>query len=430
MRSWMRRMLLLACVATPPAFAQAQHPEPVQVPDSAGVIVEGDVIEQPTLAITDTDLVAMPAPAGDRFNFGAWANGGYTYNPSNPSSGFNGPYNSVYRANQGMFNQAYVFAEWLLPLDGSFGFGARVDGLWGSDYYLAQSTGFEKNQDGSFKWNSNQFYGFAIPQIYGQFGANDLNVKVGHFYTIIGYESVQATNNFFYSKSYSYQFGQPFTHWGALGFVQLNDNIQLQAGAHTGWDTLDTTADHVSFLGGIKYTSDFKDWWTSFAITSGQDPANPAGNPLVRNIFTNRTRYSFLVDLQLTENLEYVFHHYLGLQEQGSPNPDNQTAVWLGIDQYLYYKINEKWKAGGRFEWFRDDDGTRVGLTLPNNPNSAPLPGNYFSATVGLNYSPIPNLIVRPEVRWDFANDTVVAPFNDGTRNNQFMAGIDVILRY
>jgi hypothetical protein len=41
-----------------------------------------------------------------------------------------------------------------------------------------------------------------------------LSVKVGHFYTLLGYEVVTAPDNFFYSHSYSMQYGEPFTHWG------------------------------------------------------------------------------------------------------------------------------------------------------------------------------------------------------------------------
>ena len=46
-----------------------------------------------------------------------------------------------------------------------------------------------------------------------------------------------------------------------------------------------------------------------------------------------------------------------GLQEAGAV--DGSNAYWYGVDQYLYYTINDCWKAGGRFEWFRDEDGTR-----------------------------------------------------------------------
>ena len=81
--------------------------------------------------------------------------------------------------------------------------------------------------------------------------------------------------------------------------------------------------------------------------------------------------------LPLTCRLEYVFHHWLGVQQDGVSRGD--TAYWYGVDQYLYYTINDCWKAGARFEWFRDEDGTRVGLNRPSNLNNVPYMGDFYS---------------------------------------------------
>lgn len=445
MRSWIRKFVIAAAIATPGISAYAADPNPLPLgpvnlysnngplaPVNSSVNGEAAVILEDRVTPMLGDSGFTLTPEGERFSVRGWLNGGYVYNAGNPRSHFNGPYNSVY-LDQGQFNQAYMIAEYLLPRDGSFGVGGRVDALYGNDFLLGQSVGLEVNPNGTRKWNNSIYYGVAIPQAYGQIGTEATNVKVGHFYSVVGYEGVQANGNFFYSKSYSYQFAGPFTHWGVLGSHQLTDNLQLVGGAHMGWDVLDTVEDNVSFIGGVKYVSPDKAWWSSFMVTSGDSPTNLAGNPQVQNGFSNRTRYSFIVDANLSECLEYVFHQWLGFQVDGAPNaPPNGggAALWYGIDQYVYYKVNNCVKVGGRFEWFRDEDGTRVGLTLPANPNRAPLPGSYYSGALGINYTPISNLTVRPEARYDFATDTVRNPYNDGTRNNQFMLGVDAIFRY
>ena len=71
----------------------------------------------------------------------------------------------------------------------------------------------------------------------------------------------------------------------------------------------------------------------------------------------NRFVYSLVAQRQLTEKLRYVLHSDLGVLEGVGAAPDSE---WYGINQYLLYTINDCWKMGGRFEWFRDDDGTRV----------------------------------------------------------------------
>jgi hypothetical protein len=253
-------------------------------------------------------------------------------------------------------------------------------------------------------------------------------LKMGHFYTIVGYESVQAANNFFYSHAYSYQFAGPFTQWGGLASGQLNDNWQTQFGVVNGWNTLTGPPNRVNFLASFKYTSDAKDWWSSFAIITGDQNDNPANLPGVNGANTNRTRYSFIISKQLSSRAEYVFHQWLGSQVQGEPG--GGTALWYGIDQYLYYRLNERWRLGTRFEWFRDEDGTRVGLTEPSNPNMAPLPGSYTSWTVGANWTPSDsNLMLRPELRWDNYTGTA-RPFDDGHKTYQLLLGLDAIVQF
>ena len=75
-----------------------------------------------------------------------------------------------------------------------------------------------------------------MPQIYGEVAYNDVKVKIGHFYTPIGYEVVQATGNFFYSHSYSHTFGEPFTHTGALAAWAPNEKVTWYSGWVDGWD--------------------------------------------------------------------------------------------------------------------------------------------------------------------------------------------------
>lgn len=438
MRSWIRKTLVLGGVALATMNASAQQPV-APAPAMPPVIQSAPIVSQPFDPVVPGvepvvegdaepagDLIQHLFPQDGRNRFRGWLDGGYIYNSVNPNSRFNGPYNSVDRNQEPMFNQAYLIAERVLPTDGSLGIGGRFDALYGEDFFVAQSTGLEANGNGTLRWNG-QYYGLALPQIYGEAGNNVASVKLGHFYTVVGYESVQTPLNYFYSRAYSYQFAGPFTHWGALGILNPNENIQLQGGIVNGWNNLSGVNNAVNFLGSAKYTAGSKKWWSSFAIITGPQQDNPGGQPTVVNAVANRTRYSLLFDATPTDRLEYVFHHWLGLQNQG--RPFGGTALWYGIDQYMYYRLSSCWRLGGRFEWFRDEDGTRVGLNRPANPNKVPLPGSYYSLSAGPNWSPVPNFVVRPEIRWDFYNGPA-RPFADGTRDYQLMLGCDAILHF
>lgn len=380
------------------------------------------------------DLV-MPSlvtvfPQDGRFRVYGWAGTGIANNVSNPGSKYNGPFSAVDRTQEWVFNQNYTVLERVLPTDGSIGWGLRADLLFGQDFFLPQSRGIELDPSGNQRWNGT-YYGLAIPQSYLELGSDVWSLKVGRFYSPVGYESVMAPNNFFYTHAYSYMFGQPYTLWGGLLTVQLTKNWQVLGGLTNGWDTLVGDFNNLNAVGGIKYTSDCRRWWASFALISGKNDSNPARLANVPTVAANRTRYSLLIGLLPggpDGAWEYVFHNYYGWQEDGTSS--GNFARWYGIDQYLFYRLTDTLRLGGRFEWFRDEDGTRVGLNRANNPNKPPLPGNYFSLATGVNWTPHPNILVRPELRWDFTSNTVRNAFSDGRSGSQLLLAADIIVRY
>lgn len=368
-------------------------------------------------------------PARPAARVAGWLSGGYVYNTSNPRSRFNGPYNAIDRSAELMLNQAYLSAERRLPTEG-LGYGWRADAVFGTDHFRAQSRGFETDRDFGPRWNG-QFYGLALPQLYGAVGSDVLALKVGHFYTPLGYEVLPAPGNFFYTRAYSFQFGQPITHWGGLLTSQLTRTVSAYAGAVNGWDTLVGRSNNANLLAGVKYESLGGGCWGSFGLVTGQEQNNPGRLPGIGGTDGNRSRYSLVLGLTPggpDGRWEYVFHHHYGFQENGTAS--GNLARWYGIDQYLYYRATQKLRVGGRVEWFRDEDGTRVGLGRPANPNVPPLPGNFFALTGGLNYAPTAHLLVRPEVRIDFTSDTARRPFNDGRKAQQYLFGCDVIWQF
>ena len=390
--------------------------------------------------LTDEVMTGVIPSGQDWFLFGeadrggvyGWLDGGFVGNFGVPASKFNGPYNAVDRANEPMMNQVYLIGERTLPTDGSTGIGARTDLLYGEDFPLAMSLGWETNP-GPRDWNSGEYYGLAIPQLYAEIGSQDLSLKLGHFYTIVGYEGVPAVGNFFYFKSYSYMFAGPFTHWGGLATWRATDDVQVEAGLVNGWNGLASEYSKANFLGRIRATNDDNSAATSFAVVSGDEgnDFSPLFQPAPVLTSANRTRYSLIFEWRPTGRFEYLFHHWLGTQAKGLAG--GGTALWAGIDQYVYYKVSDRWRWGARFEWFQDTDGTRVGLNRPSNPNHVPLPGNYYSLTIGPNWVPTGNFLMRPAFRWDFFGGPSGGPrrpFNDGASNQQTMLGFDMIQKF
>lgn len=132
-----------------------------------------------------------------------------------------------------------------------------------------------------------------------------------------------------------------------------------------------------------------------------------------------------------------MLQHDYGWQAGATPwdGSPTKTASWHGLVQYLYYDVSDKLAVGVRGEWFRDDDGTRVAgpREARDNPPARLAAANYYGLSLGANVKPNANLTIRPEVRWDWqVRDSAAAPlaYDSGNRSNQFLVGVDLILRF
>lgn len=366
-----------------------------------------------------------------------WIDQGFTWNPDSPGNRSNLPQTFNDRSNEYQLNQLYLQVGRQAATDGcEWDIGGQVDVLYGTDYFFTTATGLETHQDGTPKWNSANgprsggtaaLYGVALPQAYAEIYAplgNGVTFKVGHFYTIIGDESVAAPENFFYSHSYTMQYGEPFTHTGVLATTALTDQITVNAGVTRGWDNWEDPGDDLGFLGGIEWTSCDSSTSLAFALHSGDEDVVSDDN---------RTVYSFVLKQQLSDRLRYVFQHDFGVQENGQlEGPgDFGTAKWYGINQNLIYDVSDSVSVGTRFEWFRDQEHARIlGIPIAGLASG----GNYYNLTLGANWRPAENITIRPELRWDWSNTVpplgTTGVYDDFSDKNQFTLGADIIFRF
>ncbi len=345
----------------------------------------------------------------NRIDIGGWVSAGMFVNAhGNSGVDGNGPLGFNNTSDGFLMHQLWLHAERVAET-GGYGtdWGFRVDYVFGADGPDTQAFG-----DGGWDsgWNSSRDYGSAIPQFYAELAINDLRIKMGHFYTNIGWEVVPAPDNFFYSHAYTMFYGEPFTHTGFLAEMPLTDAITGFGGWTMGWDSgFENNNEASTFLGGIS-TEISENATVIWAVTFGDMgwPGGADGGDVYMN--------SVCLELALTERLTYVFQHDLGIND-GLGAGDNE---WYGFNQYFLYTINECWGAGMRVEWFRDDDGTRV---------AGAGAGAFTALTAGLNWTPCDNFILRPEIRYD-TFDGVATPFDGGTEDDQISGGFDMIFLF
>ncbi|MBP90929.1 MAG: hypothetical protein CMJ64_30165 [Planctomycetaceae bacterium] len=370
---------------------------------------------------------------GNGWIIDGWLNGGVTVNADDPTSNYNGP-TTFNDRNEVQANQTYMRIGREADNGGcGLAWGGQIDVLYGSDYIFTQAVGLELDDEGADKWNGFRHYGVALPQAYVDVAYNDLALRIGHFYTIMGYEGVKATSNFFYSHAYTMQYGEPFTHTGGMFTYDFNDKWILYGGLVNGWDKFDAESDKLAFLGGATYTPCHEQYTITVTVMTGDED----GAVVRAAAPTERTGYSLVFDYTVNDRMNYVLQHDNFWDEDvfGA----GLDAEWYGINQYLFYTVNDCWKLGARFEWFRDDDGVRLsgaplresltgGAPTGGFLTSAAAAGNYYNFTLGANWTPRTNLTVRPEARFDWSDGTAGRPFDDHTKDAQFTGAIDAIL--
>ncbi len=320
-------------------------------------------------------------------------------------------------------HQGWLYAEKAIDTSCGFDIGGRVDYIYGVDAQDTQAFGIANNHWDN-QWD-NGIYGHALPQAYAEVGYGDLSVKIGHFFTLIGYEVVPATGNFFYSHAYTMYNSEPFTHTGFLAKYNASDDLTLYGGYTLGWDSgFEDNGD--SFLGGISYqvNDDFNMTYALVAGRFGDGVATAAGGSLDERGYM----HSLILNTALTDKTTYIFQtDYLDTEDANGGVARNT----FDINQYLLYNISDCWALGTRAEWYNVNTNSQLF-------NAAPTSGNtdVYALTAGVNYRPHANVLIRPEVRWDWIKEDRASlnaaglTFNENNDPSQTTFGIDTIITF
>jgi hypothetical protein len=311
--------------------------------------------------------------------------------------------------------------------------------------------------------NTGRNYGVALPQAFVEIYApiaNGLTIKAGHFYTPIGFESVPAPNNFFYSHAYTMQYGEPFTHTGVLTHYNVDKNIVFMSGAITGsgtggWDgNFNRNMSNWGGIGGLTYTTDDKRSSLNIAGTGSHQSAR-------NNAFWGM--YSVVAKHMITPKTHFILQHDHGYADNvlGAGQTTPGQAQWYGINTHLYQDVLHDLSIGVRGEWFRDRDGFRVWnpgrVSAGNNVggdgsiHSFPIHGagnlsgsqaaDYYAVTIGANWKPAKRLKidtkalqqfnVRPNIRYDRADSLTQAAYTPfGGQKDQVLFSMDFTLPF
>lgn len=318
------------------------------------------------------------------------------------SMGWHSYNNTLFNQHADNFNlhQAWLYAEKVADGSNGLGLGGRIDYIYGVDAQDTQAFGINNNHwDNS--WD-NGIYGHAIPQLYAEVAYDALSVKVGHFYTLIGYEVVGATGNFFYSHSYTMYNSEPFTHTGALATYNAGNGATLYAGYVMGWDSgFEDNGD--AFLGGYSYDLN--------------DSMNVTSQYIVGRFGPDEVGYmtSSILTTSLTDDITHVL--WVDILDTDGTGRTTQRETF-DINNYLLVNLTDNVVWGNRLEYYNIDRGV-YGVMAGRS--------DIYAYTSGLNIAAGSNVMFRPEVRWDWDKDGVAG---NELGQSQTTVGTDMILTF
>lgn len=337
---------------------------------------------------------------------------GYTWNFENPRNDQNNFRTFDFEHDELNLNQLQLSIERAIDYtQNKFDVGFLVEWMYGADAGLIHANGIFDHYDGP-RNPENQF---DPTQFYLDLGYGGVRVRLGKFVNLVGYESINPLADYigFYSRSFIFSSSYPFTHLGGLVTVDpVKDVLSVTAGVTRGDDQgFEDNNDAWSFIGAVKWNLN-KQLQLYVANSTGQEQDN--NNSDYRTTWDVSLYYTPSRDVRLLGNVYFVYDN--------AGDPDGGSGYLYAVAFLGSYRLNDFFTVKGRAEFVHDEDGLRFGPRI-----------NLYELTVGVDIHPFGNdpwgrnVLVRPEIRYDFSDDDV---FNDGQDKSQLTAGVDVILRF
>lgn len=293
------------------------------------------------------------------------------------------------------------------PLDeGQWSAGYKVDTVWGPDanQLNTQSGGLGSLLGGDF----------AIKQAYVALRApvgNGLDLKLGVWDTIIGYETFDSGNNPNYSRSYGFTL-EPTTHTGLLLTYQFNDMIGVSAGvANSFGPTINQKAwnngraeSYKTVMGSVAFSVP-KDWGFVGGSTlyAGIINGLSTGNATFTTPGARSTHYYIggalntpMAGLKLGASYDYLALNDVA----GGPEAD----AWAAALYASFHPENSKFGVHLRGEYASHTPGallTPITAISGETVQNLVFPSKVLALTGTIQYDLWKNVLSRLEARWD-----------------------------
>jgi hypothetical protein len=297
--------------------------------------------------------------------------------------------------------------------------GYRADLIFGQDAAVIHSSGFNLGTDGDLE---QAFVDINVPV------GNGLKVIVGKTVTLMGVEVIEEVANPNWSEGNQFLFVENFTQTGVQLAYKWNDKLDTEFVVFNGWDQLPDNNTGMSYMGRIGYAIDSN---TTVAVLGYGGPEQTTVSLGGASTTANwREGAELVATRKFTDKLNSNLQLDYGREANAflSDGVTQANAEWYAAGLWLTYDFTDKIELAFRQDYLKDRNGSRwaagTGGAVANGGSDSLAPGvtpELYSSTITLNYKPIDNVQIRPEVRWDHSDKDAFNACRD-----QFTLGMGV----
>jgi hypothetical protein len=314
--------------------------------------------------------------------------------------------------------------------------GFRITGDYGIDYRYFTAGGWFSDQllvhNRLYGWDPTEAYG----ELYVPWVAQGMKLTIGRWIATPDIETQFAPDNYMGSHSLLFTV-DVYTETGVMAMVMLDKQWTVQAAIHSG-------ADMAPWYRGAMPTGMFGVRWVScdnmdsvYTVLNAVNNAEfqyfdlngvPAGHHNY-NIFQSTWQHKFNDDAHTKTEAYIMWERNAAVGGTPSIGPFQFNSggglgptvpgisLTYGVLNYTMFKVGGADFVTFRNEWMKDEHGTRYGF-----------PGSYTSNAIGWTHHFNPLFEIRPEIGYYHSWDS--SAFDNGTRKNMVMYGMDMTLRF
>ncbi len=315
------------------------------------------------------------------------------------------------------YSDAFTLNAWKLAVDRAFNAkkmdaGVHADLIVGQNATLLRSSGFDLGTDADV---TQLYVTLNLPTKNG----NGVQFKIGKMVTLMGVEVIEDVVNPNWSEGLQFIYVENFTSTGVELDFKPSSAVDVELRVDNGWDRIVVPDGHKSFMGRVGIAASANTSLGVVAYVGDQEPSISAARYGVDVLLNQKAGSKTSIWVQGDWGKEKA--------NANLPNPA-ADASWWAVGGWLATDLSPKANLALRADYLDDADGFRTGAPptgVLGFPASAGGAQKLWTLTGTLNAKTWPNVLLRPEVRYDHSNLT---PFNG--KNGQATFALSVAYQY